>query len=298
VPLTDTYSTLAASDERALAHALAIATATSEDELVDRTLMACLALTDAVLAAMLDPAGVLVCRGDAVQIDQLRGILPADKRKLRAHPGGPTADLAHVGLPCAVASRVGALVLLIAHPHPGKLSGSAERLLRLIAANASAGLDRLGEIAALRREAESDPLTGLRHQVPFGERLATAVPGHTAIIVIDVDGFKQINDEYGHLAGDRALLALVEALSAALRSGDELYRIGGDEFAVVLDVGGEPEAQAVGQRLLEAARSSGQTVSVGAAVREPGESPRETLARADQALYAAKRAGRDTYRPA
>lgn len=298
MPLTDTYSTLAASDERALAHALAIATATTEEELVDRTLMACLALTDASVASVLDPGGGLVCRGDAVLIDQLRGMLPGDKRKLRAHPGGLTADLTHLGLPATIATRVGALVLLIAHPHAGKLGSGAERLLRLVAAHASAGLDRLGEIAALRREAESDPLTGLRHQVPFGERLATAVPGHTAVIVIDVDGFKQINDEYGHLAGDRALLALVEALSAALRAGDELYRIGGDEFAVVLDVGGEPEAQAVGQRLLEAARSSGQTVSVGAAVREPGESPRETLARADQALYAAKRAGRDTYREA
>jgi diguanylate cyclase (GGDEF)-like protein len=121
-------------------------------------------------------------------------------------------------------------------------------------------------------------------------------PGRTAVFAVDVDDFKKVNDQYGHQAGDHALLTLVEALRAALRDDDQLYRIGGDEFAVVLDVNGSAEVATIALRLLEAARRIGQTVSVGAAIQLPGETGRETLLRADKALYQAKRSGRDTAR--
>jgi len=151
-------------------------------------------------------------------------------------------------------------------------------------------------MAQLSRRANSDPLTGLRHYRPFEERLCASAPGHTAVIAVDVDDFKKINDKYGHQAGDEALVALVDALRGARRGDDLLYRIGGDEFAVVVDVNGPGEVATIARRMLEAARRVGQTISVGAALCVPGETGRETLLRADKALYDAKRAGRDTAR--
>ena len=116
------------------------------------------------------------------------------------------------------------------------------------------------------------------------------------MLAVDVDQFKRINDEYGHQAGDVALVSVAGALRSVLRGEDELYRIGGDEFAVVVDVNGAGEVVTIARRLLEAARQAGHTISVGAAVHIAGESGRDTLRRADQALYQAKRAGRDTAR--
>ncbi len=163
-------------------------------------------------------------------------------------------------------------------------------------AHAQAGHERLREHAVLARRANSDPLTGLRHYRPFEERLANSEPNRTAVLAIDIDEFKQINDERGHQAGDDALVALVAALRSALRGDDHIYRIGGDEFAVVIDVNGRAEVDVISDRLLRAARRVGFPVSVGAAMRLSDETGRETLFRADRALYEAKRAGRNTAR--
>jgi diguanylate cyclase (GGDEF)-like protein len=171
-------------------------------------------------------------------------------------------------------------------------------LLSLLAAQAWGSLERLRTLSNLRDLATSDPLTGLRHQGPFGERLATSRPGHTAMLAIDIDGFKAINDTYGHQAGDAALVDLARALSGALRTGDELFRVGGDEFAVVVDVQRLEEAMGVAERLVTAARRVGQSISVGVALQETTETPGQTFRRADTALYDAKRGGRDGVRMA
>jgi diguanylate cyclase (GGDEF)-like protein len=166
-------------------------------------------------------------------------------------------------------------------------------LLELLGAQAWTCLDRLRSLARLRLRASSDPLTGLRHHGPFGERLAAATPGRTALLAIDVDQFKTINDTYGHAAGDRALIDLARALEATLRQGDELYRVGGDEFVAVVEVPSAGEAVGVAERLTDAARRIGQTISVGVAVQIADEPAEVTLHRADQALYKVKRSGRD-----
>ncbi|MEV1142526.1 diguanylate cyclase [Micromonospora sp. NPDC049799] len=217
------------------------------------------------------------------------------------HP--PTADyaaLARAGVRTLVAVPVGPPdgggVLLVADERLLRPDPTTVNLMELLAGQAWAALDLLRTVARLREQASSDPLTGLRHTGPFGQRIAAATPGRTALLAIDVDGFKTVNDTYGHQAGDRVLVGLARALEGALRHGDELYRIGGDEFVAVIEVSRPEEAVRIAERLAEAARRTGRTISVGVALPRPGESPELTLRRADQALYTVKRQGRDGVR--
>ncbi|RLP78562.1 MULTISPECIES: diguanylate cyclase [unclassified Micromonospora] len=212
----------------------------------------------------------------------------------------PTEDyrpLTRAGVRTLVAVPVGPVdaggVLLVADERLLRPDPTTVSLMELLAGQAWTSLDRLRTLARLREQASSDPLTGLGHTGPFGRRIAAATPGRTALLAIDVDGFKTVNDTYGHQAGDRVLVGLARALEGALRHGDELYRIGGDEFVAVIEVSRPEEAVRIAERLTEAARRTGRTISVGVALPRPGESPDRTLRRADQALYAVKRQGRD-----
>lgn len=278
-----------------LAHTLSIMTAVSEEDLMIRTLGAACAVTGAPVALALSGDGSLITHGSNRLARQLAG---ADLTALAEHGGGITAFLAPYGLPSAITGRCGETTIVLASPRPAHLDAHAGSLLALVIAHAQAGRERLHEMDVLSRLADSDPLTGLRHHRPFEERLRASSPGRTAVLALDVDEFKKVNDQYGHEAGDHALVTLVHALTRALRGDDQLYRIGGDEFAVVVDVGNMAEAISIARRLLIAARRAGRTISVGTALRLPGESGRETLLRADKALYEAKRAGRNTARVA
>jgi diguanylate cyclase (GGDEF)-like protein len=189
-------------------------------------------------------------------------------------------------------------VLLVVDDAVGYPNPATVNLLELLAAQAWTSLDRIRTLQQLHERAISDPLTGLRHHGPFGERLAGTVPGRTALLSIDVDRFKSINDTYGHEAGDRALVDLARTLQGALRARDELYRVGGDEFAAVIEVQRPEEAAGVAHRLVNAARGVGHPISVGVAVQAEGEAAKQTLRRADMALYEVKQAGRDGVRVA
>jgi diguanylate cyclase (GGDEF)-like protein len=239
---------------------------------------------------------------------------PLDRMIARAHRYGSGYTLGEAGHPPTEEhlplARAGVRTLVVVPVGPSDAGGvllvADERLLRpdpttvnlieLLAGQAWTCLDRLRTVARLREQASSDPLTGLGHTGPFGERIAAATPGRTALLAIDVDGFKNVNDTYGHQAGDRLLVGLARALEGALRQGDELYRIGGDEFVAVIEVSRPDEAVRIAERLTEAARRTGRTISVGVALPRPGESPELTLRRADQALYTVKRHGRDGVR--
>jgi diguanylate cyclase (GGDEF)-like protein len=184
-------------------------------------------------------------------------------------------------------------VMLIADERTLEPDSPTVNLMELLAAQAWACVDRLRTLAKLRELAMSDPLTGLRHQVPFGERIARATPGRTALLAIDIDQFKVINDTYGHQEGDTVLVSVAHALQAALRRVDELFRLGGDEFVAVLEVRDPLEALGIAERLAEAARAIGRTVSIGVAMVDADEPPERALRRADAALYSVKRDGRD-----
>jgi len=159
----------------------------------------------------------------------------------------------------------------------------------------------------LRREAAQDALTGLSSRRAFDRSLAQHVAAGTTegLLLVDVDHFKEVNDEFGHPAGDGVLCAVAAELQAVCREGDVVARLGGDEFAVVLvaDPPGDPlerrDLRAVADRFHAAvARSTPPgvppvSVSVGVARAGAHETTRTLVDRADAALYEAKRAGRD-----
>jgi len=265
-------------------------TARSEDDLLGRTLVAAMELTGAAVAVVLEPEGAARAHGEAHYAERLSEL---DAAALRSRPD---AALSRAGLAAPLVADLGDVTMLLAAGEGGALRADATCVLDLVVAHAHAARERLREMEQLTHRANRDPLTGLHHHRPFAERLAECRPGRTAVITLDIDRFKKINDEHGHEAGDHALITLVDAMRGALRDEDQLYRIGGDEFAVIVDVNGPAEAVAIARRLLAAARRVGQTVSAGAALHAPGETARQTLVRADRALYEAKRAGRDTAR--
>jgi diguanylate cyclase (GGDEF)-like protein len=169
-------------------------------------------------------------------------------------------------------------------------------LLELLAAHAATCLRSADVVRSLRERAATDPLTGLGHHATFHDQLAHVHRRpSTAVILVDVDGFKRLNDIFGHQHGDRVLREIAAALGGALRRGDTLFRIGGDEFAALLAVSDPDEALEAGARLRAAVTDAnlGVTVSIGVAVPHEGESDAALLARADSALYRVKRAGRD-----
>ncbi len=171
--------------------------------------------------------------------------------------------------------------------------------LELLVAQAASSLLTARLLGDLRQQAATDPLTRLGHHASFTEAVDIAHRMHApsqrpAVLVIDVDNFKRVNDEHGHPHGDRVLLDVVQEMAGALRDGDRLYRVGGDEFAAVLLVSEEQEAHAVAERLRSAVERSGHgTVSIGLAVGGAGDLAATTVQRADRALYEAKRSGRN-----
>lgn len=155
----------------------------------------------------------------------------------------------------------------------------------------------------LRVLAETDPLTGcLNRRAIFARSMALLADGG-AVLAVDVDHFKTVNDTRGHAAGDGALVALSDRVRSVLRPGDEFARLGGEEFAIVLPGASDAEAIAVAERLREAVEAdpmqvSGDevplTVSIGVVQGgTAGEGLDSWLKEADSRLYRAKEAGRN-----
>lgn len=155
----------------------------------------------------------------------------------------------------------------------------------------------------LHEERSIDPLTLLSNRRAFDELLGMRIdeartgPSPLSLVLVDVNGFKQLNDRHGHLEGDRQLVAIGQALRDGIRPGDTCFRWGGDEFAVVLPGADERAAQVIGERLalLVASRCTEPeplTISVGVAVALPEDDAEALTARADARLLSAK-SGRD-----
>jgi len=161
---------------------------------------------------------------------------------------------------------------------------------------------------AHRRRSTLDPLTGLFNRNALEQRLveldgqpSNEVEGLShALLLCDLDHFKRVNDQLGHAAGDAVLQDVAYVMRAALRAGDSIYRVGGEEILVVLPGADRADALEIAERLRRAVHERrpvgvGVTVSIGVAVSKPETVDTDDLvARADAALYAAKASGRDT----
>jgi diguanylate cyclase (GGDEF)-like protein len=201
---------------------------------------------------------------------------------------------------------IGALVLT---GRRGTFDSATQRVLAIVA-NQAAGALHAGEMILHARDVAShDGLTGLHNRRAFNESLERAVAregrqgGHFALLLLDIDRFKKLNDTYGHPAGDAALRNTAHLLTHHLRKSDQAARFGGEEFAVLCastDAAGAQHlaekirAEVEGGRLVFDGARLSVTVSIGIAVwPQDGREPGALVAAADRALYAAKESGRN-----
>jgi diguanylate cyclase (GGDEF)-like protein len=207
--------------------------------------------------------------------------------RLLTQDASDTDFLLHTGLPLSMA----AAAILVA-------LGVADRLR-----------EQRQALNEAERRAETDPLTGVLNRRSLVERLeagcqrAQARDMPIALLFIDLDHFKQINDTYGHLAGDACLHAIVTPIQAELRQSDVIGRYGGEEFIVILSSASAAAAHPIAERIRErvaSVRVEGfgppirLTCSIGVAASDTlGVWGRNLIARADEAVYVAKRAGRN-----
>jgi diguanylate cyclase (GGDEF)-like protein len=164
----------------------------------------------------------------------------------------------------------------------------------------------------LHSMASTDVLTGICNRRYVMERLsiersrlrrgASGTALNLTVAMVDIDHFKKINDKYGHPAGDAILREIADRLRGSLRTYDTLGRYGGEEFLAVLPSASQNDGMVVASRMLEAVRATpvtwngeaiSVTVSIGVAALRTDEDPAHTISRADEALYAAKNAGRN-----
>ncbi|HET9050220.1 MAG TPA: GGDEF domain-containing protein [Candidatus Dormibacteraeota bacterium] len=189
----------------------------------------------------------------------------------------------------------------------------ARRIVRLPEGAASSDAEVttaiLGDlIRELHRRATTDPLTGLLTRGAIEQRLiaelsrAERYGRHVAVLLVDVDGLKAVNDAHGHGAGDAVLRSLARRLDASVRTTDVVGRWGGDEFLIICPEATEEAAAAVASKIVTVAQgvsirgtdgAGGARVSVGWAVAAGGGPPDVIVGRADAALYEAKQAGGD-----
>ena len=220
---------------------------------------------------------------------------------------GPGPDLRiHAGLSVPLADPAGRLGFLTVYTcEPGHRFGPDD-LLRLeqLAERAAPAIENARRFREARQLADLDALTGMHNRRYFYQALEREVARarrydrSLALIVIDLDDFKQVNDRVGHLAGDEVLAVAAERIRGAVRTADIACRIGGDEFAVILPESGLADAHLLFGRIEEAiaeapvGRAERVGVSGGIAELRHSDSPSEFFDSADEALYSAKQSGK------
>jgi diguanylate cyclase (GGDEF)-like protein len=213
-----------------------------------------------------------------------------------------------------VTDRFGTRYLIVA-PRDAlmrRYSDHDQRLLETVASITASALDKAVLHEDVQEQATRDALTGLTNRRAFEAELASNAIGRrsddtSGVMFLDLDGFKQINDEHGHKAGDEVLIETAKRLLRSVRDSDTVARLGGDEFTVLLrGVHNNDEAIVIAERILAAMRepmrlSAGvdvqTTPSLGIALASDNHTdPNELLKSADAAMYEAKRAGKDCWR--
>jgi diguanylate cyclase (GGDEF)-like protein len=213
----------------------------------------------------------------------------------------------YAAAPVVVASGFVVGTLCAYGEQPGQLSPTQIDRLSDLAQVAARILELRNTVDTVAQAAVRDPLTGLRNRSIFDQALQRALGlytegvGHPGVLYLDLNGFKLINDQHGHHAGDQVLKAVGARLRGSVRDTEVVARIGGDEFAIVVQVpsgeGTESRLRLIADRILGVLAApitldDGTEVEVGAsiglAVAQPGDSAEALLGRADAAMYAVK----------
>lgn len=211
-------------------------------------------------------------------------------------------------MPLTTGGKTLGLVELVAMHQPRALSESQLNALEAMARLTATGLERVRLFEQLRSAADTDLVTGVHNHRYLQDRLrkevARAARSHSplAVLMMDLDRFKQVNDRHGHADGDRVLHNIGAAIMGQVRINDVVARYGGDEFVVVMPDTSSGQAEAVAQRVVDAILgqrhevSDGSHVSVGvsaglAMYPEDGRTTAQLLGTADAAMYGAKRGG-------
>jgi diguanylate cyclase (GGDEF)-like protein len=302
------------------------------DALLHRIVDCAVAVTESKRASvrLLDPSGarlMAVCRAGEPMHDNpnerfrvgegLVGWIAAERRPIRtgdaqsdpryvARPGMRAELRSFVGVPLvSVNACLG--VLGVVSEQPDAFTEEHEACLQLLAGFSAPHL----EIARLQRLASVDSLTGalnrrgLDRAFPRAEEDDTDLLGPLSVCMLDIDGFRRINDDLGHVMGDEVLRAVVRRLADVVRRGDAVVRLGGDEFLLVLREVDVLGAVRIAERAREDIRATPVeagdrmitvSVSIGVAERLIGEDREDLLHRADVAMRAAKHGGRGTIR--
>src|SRR3954464_6843461 len=292
---------------------------------------------DEVLTRTLDTAGAMpgvdatltrIDNGDETPIIATLGLLTegAQRQAIAGPPGGPEArsislvyqyptemvaddspaSLIHSGLavPIQTDSTVIGFIAVFSRARSHTWNEEEVRELEELAIRAGPAIENAKRFREARQLADLDALTGLHNRRYFHETLAREVARATrydrklALIVLDLDDFKAINDRIGHLAGDAVIGESAERVRDVVRSADIACRVGGDEFAVILPESTLADADQLYRRLQGAlsARPIGQagrlSFSAGVAELKPEDDPTAFFERADEALYAAKERGK------
>lgn len=227
-----------------------------------------------------------------------------------AHASAPWRS--YVGLRLQAGDVVyGVLVFASRIPHPDGVSRRERDLLALMGLFVTAALERAEHAERIEQLAFTDSLTGLPNRVLFNDRIATALATAKryergfAVMYVDLDNFKAINDTYGHAVGDAALVEASKRLRAALRESDTIARFGGDEFVILQPIVDGPADAADLARKLNLALQPPVTIegvahsvraSIGIALYPfDATTIDDLMKRADNALYGAKREGRNRW---
>src|SRR5919198_2247574 len=289
------------------------------DEVLERTLEAACAIrgADAALVSMRGPEGkplVATLGLSSEEAERQASTGPPDGRQARSiaityrygGEAGNDDDRIHSGLAVPLAGEAGELGYLTIFSRSPSTSFDESVVARLeaLAKRAGPALDNARRFREARQLADLDALTGLHNRRYFHETLAREVARaqrydrRLALIVFDLDDFKQVNDQVGHLAGDAVIGESAERVRDVVRSADIPCRVGGDEFAVIMPESTLADPDQLYRRLQNAvpARPVGQagrlSFSAGVAELVPDDDPTAFFERSDEALYRAKERGK------